>query len=109
MTSPDSAVDLTSLEIIRRYSLAVRQDSASRAEVLAALRSDLEWLERGNRSATRSRSAVAERPAPSAPSAAPAAKAPVKASAKAPAKPVAKAPANKAPAAKPVKTAPRRG
>lgn len=38
-------VDLTDLEIIRRYSLAVRQDSASRADLLAVLRSDLDRLE----------------------------------------------------------------
>lgn len=57
-------VDLTDLEIIRRYSLVVRQGSAGRAEVLAALRSDVERLERSSRS---SRTAGASaRPSPQA-------------------------------------------
>jgi len=38
-------VELTDLEVIQRWSLAVRGASADRSEVIAALRSDLAWLE----------------------------------------------------------------
>lgn len=62
----DDDVDLTDLEIIRRYSLAVRQGSAGRAEVLAALRSDLARLEPAR--------AVARSPRPSPRTAKPAAR-----------------------------------
>jgi hypothetical protein len=44
-------VTLTDLEVIQRWSLAVRQASANRAELIAALRADLDWLEDGNRPA----------------------------------------------------------
>jgi hypothetical protein len=37
-------VQLPDLEVISRYSLAVRAATAPRDEVVAALRSDLEWL-----------------------------------------------------------------
>lgn len=74
-------IELTDLEVISRYSLAVRAASADRADVIAALRADLAWLEGGRRATS---PAVAK----------PAAKAPV---AKAPAK---KAPAKKAAAKK---------
>lgn len=40
----DALVDLTELEVVRRYSLAVRQGSAPRDEVLAALQADLDRL-----------------------------------------------------------------
>jgi hypothetical protein len=40
-------VELTDLEVIQRWSLAVRGATADRAEVVAALRADLAWLERG--------------------------------------------------------------
>jgi hypothetical protein len=40
-------VELTDLEVIQRWSLAVRGASADRADVVAALRADLAWLERG--------------------------------------------------------------
>src|SRR5947208_14992216 len=40
-------VELTDLEVIQRWSLAVRGASADRGEVVAALRADLAWLERG--------------------------------------------------------------
>ncbi|HEY5336528.1 MAG TPA: hypothetical protein VIJ71_11000 [Mycobacteriales bacterium] len=53
-------VDLTDLEVIRRYSLAVRQDSADRSEVVALLRADLDRLER------RRTTAAAARPTPQA-------------------------------------------
>lgn len=78
-------IELTDLEVISRYSLAVRAASADRADVIAALRADLAWLEGGRRAA-----APAQKPA----AAAPVTRAPVK---KAPAK---KAPAKKAPAKK---------
>lgn len=44
-TAASTSVDLTQLEVIRRYSLAVRQGAADRAELVAALRADLDWLE----------------------------------------------------------------
>jgi hypothetical protein len=40
-------IDLTDLEVIQRWSLAVRGASADRKEVVAALKADLAWLERG--------------------------------------------------------------
>src|SRR6185503_6577750 len=49
MTVAADAVTLTDLEIIQRWSLAVRQASADRAEIVAALRADLDWLEGGSR------------------------------------------------------------
>jgi hypothetical protein len=45
----DLPVDLTALEVIRRYSLAVRQPAADRAELLAALKADVAWLESAGR------------------------------------------------------------
>lgn len=61
-------VELTDLEVISRYSLAVRAASADRADLIAALRADLAWLEGGRRT-----SAVKAEPArASAPAAAPA-------------------------------------
>ena len=38
-------VELTDLEVIQRWSLAVRGASAERSEVIAALRADLAWVE----------------------------------------------------------------
>lgn len=37
-------VQLTDLEVIQRYSLAVRGATASRAELVQALEADLDWL-----------------------------------------------------------------
>ncbi len=37
-------VQLTDLEVIQRYSLAVRGATASRAELIEALQADLDWL-----------------------------------------------------------------
>ena len=71
----DDDVQLTDLEVIQQFSLAVRGSSAPRAQVIAALESDLAYLRGGKATAK------------------PAAKAPSKATAKAPAK---KAPAKKA-------------
>jgi hypothetical protein len=70
-------VQLPDLEVIQRYSIAVRGASAPRDEVIAALRADLDWL-----------TSSSSRPAPS--------RVPAKASAKAP-KATAKSP-GKAPA-----------
>ena len=44
-------VQLPDLEVISRFSLAVRTPTAPREEVVAALRADLEWLTSGARSA----------------------------------------------------------
>jgi hypothetical protein len=46
-------VDLTELDVITRYSLAVRHGTAERAEVIQALRSDLAWLEGTRRTTPR--------------------------------------------------------
>ena len=113
-------VRLTDLEVIQRFSIAVRGETADRDEVVAALRADLAWLESGRRTrptATKAApareaakpaparaAAPAAKPAPArsaTPAAKPAARAAAKPSAKA-AKPTAKAakPAAKKPAAK---------
>jgi hypothetical protein len=47
-------VQLTDLDVITRYSIAVRSATADRDELLATLRADVAWLERG-----RSRSSTA--------------------------------------------------
>lgn len=41
------SVQLTDLDVIARYSLAVRSASADRDELIETLRADLTWLERG--------------------------------------------------------------
>ena len=69
-------VQLTDLEVIQRFSLAVRGATASREQVIAALESDLAYLKGAAR------------------------KAPAKAAVKAAVKAAAKAPAKKAPAKK---------
>ncbi|HEU5034270.1 MAG TPA: hypothetical protein VFT62_05865 [Mycobacteriales bacterium] len=71
----DDRVELTELDVITRYSLAVRAATADREELIAALRADLQWLEGGRRGAL-----AAPRAATTARAAA------AKASAKAPAK-----------------------
>ena len=56
----DDDVQLTDLEVIQRYSLAVRGASAPRAELVAALQADLDWLSgRRGRSSAGSKSATA--------------------------------------------------
>jgi hypothetical protein len=90
----DDDVQLTDLEVIQRYSLAVRGPSASRADIVAALQADLDWLRSG-------RPAKGSKPAAGA-----AAKAPAKAAAKAEA-PAATRAARSAPAKAPA--AKRRG
>jgi hypothetical protein len=56
-------VELTDLEVIQRWSLAVRGASAERSEVVAALRSDLAWLEGGRRTPAPARKAPAKKAA----------------------------------------------
>jgi hypothetical protein len=57
----DDDVQLTDLEVIQRYSLAVRGATASRDELVAALQADLDWLTGGRRPRTAAR--AAEEPA----------------------------------------------
>src|SRR5205809_7337103 len=57
-------IELTDLEVIQRWSLAVRGASADRKEVVDALRADLAWLERG-RQQSRAAAPREERPAKS--------------------------------------------
>src|SRR5207245_1646366 len=47
MADPDNRVELTDLDVISRYSLAVRAATADRHELIATLRADLEWLQGG--------------------------------------------------------------
>lgn len=49
----DDDVQLTDLEVIQRYSLAVRGATASRSELVAALTADLEWLQGGRKAPAR--------------------------------------------------------
>lgn len=50
------SVQLTDLDVIAKYSIAVRSATADRDELIAALRADLSWLEHGRtRSTTASR------------------------------------------------------
>ena len=45
MADSSDRIELTDLDVISRYSLAVRSATAPLDEVVAALRSDLTWLE----------------------------------------------------------------
>jgi hypothetical protein len=49
-------IDLTELDVITRYSLAVRHGTAERDELIQTLRADLAWLEGGRRTTSRSTS-----------------------------------------------------
>ena len=51
MASADESdrIDLTELDVITRYSLAVRHGTAERDELIETLRADLAWLEGGRR------------------------------------------------------------
>ena len=69
-------VRLTDLELIQRYSIAVRGETADRAELITALRADLAWLQGGT---SRSGSDAADKPARRAAAAKPAKRAPAKA------------------------------
>ena len=53
----DDRVELTELDVISRYSLAVRTASASRDELIETLRADLSWLEGGRRARPAAKSA----------------------------------------------------
>ena len=98
MASDD--VRLTDLEVIQRYSIAVRGETADRAELLEALKADVAFLDKPAARKPAAKSAAPAKPAAKKP--VPAAKpAPYKKAA--PAKPAAK----KAPA-KPAKPARRR-
>jgi hypothetical protein len=55
--SDDDRVELTELDVITRYSLAVRSATAPREELIAAMRDDLAWLE-GSRTRRRTTSAA---------------------------------------------------
>lgn len=105
-------VRLTDLEVIQRYSIAVRGETADRAELVEALRADLAFLD-GGRAKPKPAAAkpAAARTAPAKPAPKPAAKpapkpAPARAAKPAP-KPAAKpAPAQRKPIpAKPAKPA----
>lgn len=48
------SVQLTDLDVIARYSIAVRSATADRDELLETLRADLAWLERGRSRSTTS-------------------------------------------------------
>jgi len=58
----DDRVELTELDVITRYSLAVRSATADRDELIKAMRDDLAWLESGRsrRRSTRTSSAPSE-------------------------------------------------
>ena len=58
MAEPGDRVDLTELDVITRYSLAVRAATADRSELIAVLRADLEWLEGGRRRTTAKKAAA---------------------------------------------------
>jgi hypothetical protein len=66
-------VRLTDLEVIQRYSIAVRGETADRAELLEALRADVAYLE-GGRARPAKAPAKPAAPAPAKPAAKPAAK-----------------------------------
>jgi hypothetical protein len=68
MADTDDRVELTDLDVIARYSLAVRAATAPRHELIAALRADLEWLQ-GGRTRRSSAAAPAAPVAPAAPAA----------------------------------------
>ncbi len=67
-------VTLTDLEVITRFSLAVRAASADRDEVIAALRADLAWLEGPAKPAPTVAKATPKRAAPARKAATPTAK-----------------------------------
>jgi len=62
----DDSVELTELDVITRFSLAVRTATAPRDELIAVLRDDLRWLEggRSSRRTTSARSTPTKKSAP---------------------------------------------
>jgi hypothetical protein len=67
MTGTNNRVDLTDLDVIARYSLAVRTATADRDELIVALRSDLEWLQGGRQRRTSTPAAAPEPKTPAEP------------------------------------------
>jgi len=63
----DDQVELIELDVITRYSLAVRSATASREELISVLRDDLRWLE-GGRATRRASPAKKSAPAKKTPS-----------------------------------------
>jgi hypothetical protein len=61
MAEPGDRVELTELDVITRYSLAVRTGSADRDELIATLRADLDWLEGGRRRRTPAKKSTSRR------------------------------------------------
>jgi hypothetical protein len=58
MAEPDDdRIELTDLDVITRYSLAVRAATADRDELIDTLRADLDWLEAGRTQRTARRAA----------------------------------------------------
>lgn len=57
-------VRLTDLEVIQRYSIAVRGETADRDELVAALRADLAWVEGAAKPTARKPAAKAAAKAP---------------------------------------------
>jgi len=54
-------IDLTELDVITRYSLAVRHGTAERAEIIQTLRADLAWLEGTRRTTSRTQTTTARK------------------------------------------------
>lgn len=74
-------VRLTDLEVIQRYSIAVRGETADRAELVEALRADLAFLE-GSRAKPKPARTAPAKPAPAKPAPAKPAPKPAKAAPK---------------------------
>ena len=91
-------IRLTDLEVIQRWSIAVRGETADRAEVVAALRADLAWIEGGRRTKAAKPAEASPAPTPAASRAAAARKpsAPAKPAAKVVATPAARSTAKPA-------------
>ncbi len=51
----DNDIRLTDLSVIQRYSIAVRGETADRAELLETLQADLAWLQAPARRASRAK------------------------------------------------------
>lgn len=86
-------VRLTELELIKRYSIAVRGETADRSELVAVLRADLAWLQGGSAGRRAGSDDDTARPSRRAPAAKPARRATARTAAKAtkPAKPARRA------------------
>jgi hypothetical protein len=105
MADQDDTVELTDLEVIQQFSLAVRGAKAKRADVIAALEADLAYLNGARRTPAKAPVMTPAKTPAKAPVMTPAktpAKAPVMTPAKAPVMTPAKAPV-KAPVRTPAK------